>query len=111
LAFDVRIADAAIRDAEEYYAYIREHSHDGLAAQNWWDGLLDAIATLERYPARCTFVAERVAVGLQIRQLLYASHRILFDIAHETVRIHRIYPAAGRPLRTLQQRALHSKDS
>ena len=103
MAYDVRTADRAIRDAEEYYAYIRENSHDSHAADAWWSGLFSAIETLEQLPARCPLIPEHSDLRRPIHHLIYESHRILFEIVDKTVRVYRVYPAAARPLRSLDQ--------
>ncbi|QMV18246.1 type II toxin-antitoxin system RelE/ParE family toxin [Granulicella sp. 5B5] len=103
------MAVTAMRDAEEYHAYILGQSHDNIAANQWWDGLFKAIASLETLPARCPRIEERGNFRHPLRQLLYASHRILFWVDAKTVHVLRIYPSSGRPLQSLQQRPKHGK--
>jgi plasmid stabilization system protein ParE len=100
---EVEITDTARAEAERYAEFIAERSNDGSSSDQWWNGLLDAIFTLEVLPARCPVIPERAGNELQVRQLLYESHRILFHITGQTVRILRIYPSWGRPLQSLHQ--------
>ena len=57
----------------------------------WFNGLIDAINSLELYPLRCPIAPESDEFEEQIRQLLYGkrgrAYRILFTVAGETVRV------------------------
>jgi hypothetical protein len=43
-------------------------------------GLISAIFTLEELPLRCASIPESAELPLEVRQLLYHSHRILFRV-------------------------------
>jgi plasmid stabilization system protein ParE len=93
-----------MRDAEEYRAFILSRSHDKLSADAWWRGLFDAIATLETLPARCKHIPEQKRFSKPLHQLLYESHRIIFEIHPKHVQILRVYHSAQRPLTSLRRR-------
>jgi plasmid stabilization system protein ParE len=94
----VTITDTARIEAERYTDFILANSNDSAASDQWWDGLLDAILSLETFPARCPFIAEESGLERQVRQLLYESHRLLFHIQPGIVRILRVYHASRKPM-------------
>jgi len=107
--FQVNITETARIEAEKYAQFILDNSNDSIASNQWWDGLLDAILSLETLPARCPFIPEDAGLEFQVRQLLYHSHRVLFRVQPGIVHILRVYHASRRPItsRTLR-RALRS---
>jgi toxin ParE1/3/4 len=98
LRYTIEVATAAYREAEQYRAYIRERSNDGIAAVAWWDGLMAALESLETIPSRCPRIPEQQHFEIPLHHLLYHSHRIIFSITGRTVVVARIYHAASRPL-------------
>jgi len=109
LAYLVDITDAALQDAREHHQYILKRSHDRLPADDWFKGLIDTTDTLETLPASCPRIPEQDNFNFPLYQRLYASHRIIFRIDKDVVRILRVYHSAARPLRSLHQRAKHGK--
>jgi plasmid stabilization system protein ParE len=105
----VNVTDTAREEAERYAGFIQRRSNDDVASHQWWNGLLDAILSLESLPARCPRIPEQDNFDFPLHQLLYASHRIIFRIDAEVVRVLRVYPAAARPLRSLNQRPRRAK--
>jgi plasmid stabilization system protein ParE len=87
MPFRVDIAPSALADAGEAYLWMRERSHS--EATDWYNGLLEAIFSLESFPTRCRLAAESEDLGIEIRQLLYGKggtvYRILFTIPGEDV--------------------------
>lgn len=72
-------------------------------AERWRDGLEQAAVSLETFPRRCPFAHENDTFPYEVRQLLYASHRILFtlidgdgDGEDDTVRILHVRHQAQR---------------
>jgi hypothetical protein len=110
LAYRVDIAAAALRDAREYHQYILKRSHDRLPADDWFNGLMTAVDTLEDLPARCPHIPEQKDFRAPLYQLLHASHRIIFRIDNNVVRVLRVYHSALRPLKTLHQRPRQKTD-
>ncbi len=109
--YRINITDTAREEAETYAAFILEKSNDSVASDRWWNGLLDAILSLESLPASCTRIPEQPNFDFPLYQLLYFSHRIIFRIDGDVVRILRVYHTAARPLRSLRQRPKHKKPS
>jgi len=105
LEYRVDIATAALNDATVYYDFILHQSHDALPADNWFNGLRAAVDSLETFPKRCPHIPEQENFKVPLRQLIYASHRIIFRIDPKVVRVVRIYHTASRPLKNLYQRA------
>jgi hypothetical protein len=58
LVFRVDITDSALADAEDFFDYVRCEKHDDIGAERWWNGVLDALFSLERQPGRGTLVVE-----------------------------------------------------
>ena len=101
MAFRVDITDAALADAENFVEYVRREKRDAAGAERWWNGLLDVLFSLEQSPGRGSQVVEAALRNRGLRQILYQSHRIIFDLDEqsEAVRVLRIYHGARRPLR------------
>jgi plasmid stabilization system protein ParE len=94
----VEISAPALIDAEKSFLWIRENSPE--KAKDWYEGLLKAVFSLEKFPKRCSIAPESQELGLEIRQLLYGkkkqAFRILFSVSvdfetgEEVVQIYRI---------------------
>jgi plasmid stabilization system protein ParE len=59
-------------------------------ANNWYYELQDAIASLQKFPNRCTIAPEAKAVGREIRQLWIGKkrkYRVLFVVEEDIVAI------------------------
>ncbi|MGH9616844.1 MAG: type II toxin-antitoxin system RelE/ParE family toxin [Acidobacteriaceae bacterium] len=103
MEFKVEITKTALADAEGYFCFVRDESHDLLAAERWWNGLVDRILSLESLPRRCPVIPEQNFFADEVRHLVYASHRIIFRIDDNTVTVLRIYHGARRPLKAGDQ--------
>jgi plasmid stabilization system protein ParE len=101
LEYSVEITEAALADAENYVRFLQEDRQQPLAAERWWNGLLDAILSLETMPGRCSVIPEQKHFARELRHLIYASHRIIFSINGNLVTVVRIYHGAQRPLKKL----------
>lgn len=67
--------------------YIAEHGSPEIALQ-WYEGLEAAIGSLESIPARCGYAREHEAFpGIELRQLVYKSHRLIFTIRENVVHV------------------------
>jgi hypothetical protein len=111
LGYVVRFSPGALGEIEEYRQYIMDHSHDAIAANAWVSAILDAASTLEKLPKRCPHIPEQASFDLDLFQLLYASHRLIFHVDGNLVEVLRVYPSASRPLRSLGQRPKYGKPS
>ena len=83
--------------------------HTPIHAQEWYDGLIEAVYSLEEMPRRCGLAPDGLGYEREIRHLLYkkrsTTHRIVFAIMQEAtddedgiVRIFRIRHGAQKPL-------------
>lgn len=107
MAFYVEVTQVALEDAQEALTWMEQHSPR--YAADWYNGLLDAIFSLEEMPRRCGIAYESDSVDAELRQLLYVqrsiSYRILFVILQNAsdeedghLRVIRIRHGAQRPL-------------
>jgi plasmid stabilization system protein ParE len=98
LAFRVDITEAALADAEHFVEYLRREKRDTAWAERWWNGLLDALVSLEEQPGRGSLVVEAALRSRGLRQILYQSHRIVFELdeQREIVCVLRIYHGSRR---------------
>ncbi len=69
MVFRVEISPSALADAEEAFLWIQQESP--AIADEWYNGLVDAILSLENFPNRCPLAPESEDIGREIRQLLY----------------------------------------
>lgn len=97
MTYRVEISKPAIEDALAAYAFIAKDSPT--LAERWYLGLMDAIDALEKYPRRCRRATEADEFTVELRQLRYKSHRILFTIEGHSVRVQHVRHAARRRLR------------
>lgn len=79
MAFRVDLSPSALNDAEAAFLWLAKDSRS--AAEAWFNGLLEAIYSLEAFPSRCQLAPESRDIGLDIRQLLYKNYRLLFTVA------------------------------
>ncbi len=84
----VEISPSALADAEEAFLWIQQESP--AIADEWYNGLVDAILSIENFPNRCPLAPESEDIGREIRQLLYRRHRILFSVTGDVVQVFRI---------------------
>lgn len=76
------------------------------SARRWYEGLEAAIASLESMPAACGYARESEAFpGVELRQLIYGSHRLIFEIRKREVHILRVRHAARENLDSLTDEA------
>ncbi len=92
MAYRVEISPSALADAEAAFLWIQKDSPQ--KAEEWYNGLVDAILSLESFPNRCPIAAESIDVGREIRQLLYKKHRIIFGVTDDVVQVFRVRHAA-----------------
>jgi plasmid stabilization system protein ParE len=96
MIYDVVIEAPAKDEIERAYLWLAAKSPR--AAWRWQEGLELAIASLARFPERCSIAPEYEALGLHVRQLLYGKrrgvYRILFTIKEHSVHILHVRHAA-----------------
>lgn len=100
MAHKIFLSPLARQDIIETADYIREHG-SAERATRWASELVKVIAGLGEMPERCPLADESHDVGLQLRELHYHSHRVIFrvDDATSTVQILRLYHSSRAPLR------------
>ena len=86
MTYRVVLQDRAQKDIDDALAYIAAHDSTE-AALKWYEGLIDAMESLATMPTRCRLAPEASRATGEVRQLIYHSHRILFDIEARAVRI------------------------
>jgi plasmid stabilization system protein ParE len=99
LEYLVEITDTALSDAEEYFRFLQRDRQEPEYAIHWWNGPMDALFSLESMPRRCPVIREETDLAPEVRHLIYQSHRILFTVNEDKVRVLRVYHGARRPLK------------
>lgn len=98
MAYLVELTLRAERDLD--YLYQRNSADDSADAARWFNGLEEAIYTLERLPRRYPNAPESKRTKRRLRHLLYGAkrdvYRVIFDIdeARKLVRVLTIRRAA-----------------
>lgn len=110
MTYRVDISQPALSDAENAFLWIGTESPE--KAVSWFQGLLEAVFSLEKFPKRCPLAPESRAFIVEVRQLLYGMrrqrYRILFgisidpDTGENVVLIYRIRHGAQRHLEGLE---------
>ena len=85
----VRLTPAAVSEAEQLYEWLLDNAPE--RGPRWYNGLIDKIHSLARYPRRCPRAPESESFQEEIRQLIYGKrsgvYRILFRVADDTVEV------------------------
>ena len=90
--FEVSYTRSAEQDIEEIWSFIAEDSPDD--ATRFIQRLEKQIATLERFPERCSLISENRSMNSRYRHLIYRKYRTIFRISGRTVFIIRILHGA-----------------
>ncbi len=89
MTFQVIVQPPAEIEIEQ--AYLRIAAEVPETAAHWYNGLLDAIASLDSLPSRCSLAPENAVFEYEIRHLLYGRkgrrYRVLFTVVDETVHV------------------------
>ena len=89
LKYRVRILPDALLDVKAIYQWIGQESPG--AAEQWLNGLLTVVDSLEQMPLRCPRAPESAVLGMEIRHYLYnRNYRVLYTVTEDVVRIHHI---------------------
>ena len=90
----------AANDIEAAYQWIATRAPEN--AVKWFNGLSEALATLEHFPERCPHAPEVDFFEIEIRQPFYAKrigrYRILFTIERDNVHILHVRHGARKQL-------------
>ncbi|MBD1212820.1 MAG: type II toxin-antitoxin system RelE/ParE family toxin [Dolichospermum circinale Clear-D4] len=87
--YQVIIQPAAFQEIETSYRWICDNLSPELA-NNWYYELQDAMASLQKFPNRCTITPEAKVIGREIRQLWIGKkrkYRVLFVVEEDVVAI------------------------
>lgn len=89
MPFKVIVAPEAIEAIQRAYDWRRNYSIE--KADEWLDGLQDAIDSLDEFPLRCQLAPESEFLAFELRQMLYGSsrkpHRVLFRVIGKAVHV------------------------
>lgn len=96
MSYQIVVQPAADVDLQQAAHWIAQYSVE--KSTLWYFDAVQAIESLQNFPARCAFAPERKIFGLDIRQLLFDKYRILFVIEDETVYVLRVRHQAQQTL-------------
>ena len=87
MAFRVEIAPRAFNDLDEIATYIEQESSFE-QAEEWFNGIIAGIRTLEDMSERCRIAEESEELGQEVRVLLYGrrnrKYRVYYSIQRGT---------------------------
>ena len=86
------LSAGADRDLDEIWDYIAQDSSGN--AEAFVLALEEQIASLERFPQRCSRIPENEILGTSYRHLIYGPYRTIFRIAGSKVVILRVIHSA-----------------
>jgi len=100
--YQIDVTDRAAEALESAARWWPEHRSLAQAEQ-WYDGFVKAILTLDQAPERCPLARESHKFPFEVRQLVYGlgrkrTHRAVFTIHEETVIVLTIRHLAQRDL-------------
>lgn len=88
MAFRVEIAPRAFNDLNEIAYYIKRNA-GFRQAEEWFNGIVEAIRTLEDMPGRCPVADESEDLGQEVRVLLHGrrnrKYKVYFSIERRGV--------------------------
>jgi len=100
MTFQVEVTPICETQIEKSYRWYRERNPE--FADKWFRGLMNAIATLQENPLRCSLAVEHEIFSEEVRQLLYGKsksiYRVLFSVRDKTVYILYVRHSAQSPL-------------
>ena len=104
MAYRVELTARAARDLE--ILYLEKNAVESPAAARWYNGLEQAVYTLEARPDRCPAAPEARKVKRRLRQLLYGAkphvYRVIFEVdeRRHSVWVLTIRHGARKPLKS-----------
>ena len=95
LIYKVLVEATAQTDALEYAGFLLESSKSATVVEKWLRELESAVQELAELPHRYRTIDEQPHFGIELRQFIHYSHRVIFHIneARGTVHVLRIYHA------------------
>lgn len=116
MAFRVELSPRAFNDLDEIARYIKRQSSFE-QAEEWFNGIIAAIRTLEDMPGRCPVADESEQLGQEVRLLLYGKrnrkYKVYYSIRQRsrsagTIQVFHVRHWARKSLNTGQLRDLMS---
>ena len=98
MRFEVLVTAPALSQIEDHYNHIRIESPQN--AEVWFDGIFDAIDSLETMPERCPVSKHSVYFGQTIRTLVFNRHIIDYLVKEDLREVHILsvwHSAMGEP--------------
>ncbi len=92
--YDVITLPEAELNMEETYSYINEDSPQN--AYNWYQGINEAILSLEKMPFRCPIAPENNHFEEEIRHLIVGNYRIIYTAGSDAVFVFRVKRCSQR---------------
>jgi plasmid stabilization system protein ParE len=89
MSYQVIIEPTAFQEIETAYRWMCDNL-SAEVANNWYYELQDAIASLQKFPSRCTIAPEAATIGREIRQIWIGKqrkYRALFVVEEDVVSI------------------------
>jgi hypothetical protein len=100
MKYVVLFTETSLRELDEAYKWLTEQTEQH--APEWYNGLLEAILSLEEMPGRWPLARDREAGDSITRQAIYGDkthgYFILFEIRGESVYLKHVRHAARRGL-------------
>jgi plasmid stabilization system protein ParE len=100
MTFQVEITPIAETQIEQAYCWYREKNP--AFADRWFRSLMNAIATLQESPRRCSLAIENAIFSEDVRQLLHqeakTTYRVLFTVRGNVVYVLYVRHSAQAPL-------------
>ena len=95
MSYHVEITERAERAAREIVIWIADYSPE--KATDWYMDFLEAVESLETFPARCAIIPEYEGQPV-FRHLIFGKYRIIFRIEDEAVYIVHVRHQKQKPL-------------
>ena len=87
MAFEIEISPIAILDITDYAAYIQLKEGSVEPARKWRAGLLELIWSLAENPLRFRRVPELADSHPSLRQVIYHSHRVIYEVISDGAKV------------------------
>jgi plasmid stabilization system protein ParE len=104
----VLLTPQAEQDIRAAYLFIRADAPE--AALRWRNGLRRLVRTLSTFSDKHEIAAEAREVGVELRQMLFGSYRVLYTVEERSVHIHALRHGARRPLLPDEVRRMANQD-
>ena len=83
MTYRVELTGRADRDLDILYVYVEKNATDSPAATRWYNGIEEAVYSLESSPHRCPVAAEGRRSGQPLHHLLYGKKPHVYRVINE----------------------------